>query len=153
MPTNAQLDPKEKEPFMIRRLAIAAMLALVIPSSEYVGQQIAAEASACEALMEAPNVTITYAKLKPAGRGVPGYCYVQGSISGRIRFVMQLPLRKNWNRRLLNIGDGGKDGVLNLSNDRLTQGYAVANSNSGHDSGVEPNASFADNLEEAIDVG
>jgi hypothetical protein len=138
---------------MTRRLAIGAVLAMVIPSLEYVGQHLPADAAACEALIEAPNVTINYARLKPAVRGVPEYCHVQGSISGRIRFVMQLPLRTNWNRRLLNIGDGGKDGVLNLSNERLTQGYAVANSNSGHDSGAEPNSSFADNLDEAIDFG
>ena len=65
MPTNAQLDPKEKEPFMIRRLAIAAMLALVIPSSEYVGQQIAAEASACEALMEAFKAGKSWREARP----------------------------------------------------------------------------------------
>src|SRR5215475_12412435 len=93
---NAQLNIKKRRPSMTRRLAIGAMLALVIPSSEYIGQQISAEASACEALMEAPNVTITYARLKAAVKGVPEYCYVQGSISGRIRFMMQLPLPRNW---------------------------------------------------------
>jgi feruloyl esterase len=67
---------------------------------------------------------------------------------------MQLPLRANWNGRLLNIGDGGKDGVLNFADDRLAQGYAVANSNSGHDAGVEPYGSFgADNLQAVIDFG
>src|SRR5437762_11395046 len=113
---------------MIRRLAIATLLALVEPSSRHTGQQMSPDAAAgCEALVEIPNVAITYAKLKPAARGIPQYCYVQGMISGRIRFVMQLPLRSDWNRRLLNTGDGGKDGALNLSNDRLAQGYAVAN--------------------------
>jgi len=51
---------------MRRRLAIGAVLAMVIPSSEYVGQQLSADAAACEALIEAPNVTINYARLKPA---------------------------------------------------------------------------------------
>ena len=61
---------------------------------------------------------------------------------------MQLPLRAAWNGRLLNIGDGGKDGVLNYDNARLAQGYAVANSNSGHDAAAEPGSSFArDNIE------
>jgi feruloyl esterase len=145
---------------MVRRLYVAAILSMLIPSAETIGQQnpsgpatSADPTAACEALMEMPNVNITYAKLKPAARGVPQHCYIIGMISGRIRFNMQLPLRANWNRRLLNIGDGGKDGVLNQANNRLTQGYAVANSNSGHDSGVEPNSSFAENLDEAIDFG
>ena len=67
---------------------------------------------------------------------------------------MQLPLPGNWNGRLLNIGDGGKDGVLNFADQRLTQGYAVANSNTGHDSRSEPRASFAhDDLDAMIDFG
>jgi hypothetical protein len=36
---------------MRRRLAIGAVLAMVIPSSEYVGQQLSADAAACEALI------------------------------------------------------------------------------------------------------
>jgi pimeloyl-ACP methyl ester carboxylesterase len=103
-------------------------------------------------LIEMANVTVTYAVLKPAAGSVPEHCYMRGSISGRIRFHMQLPLRGNWNGRLLVIGDGGQDGALNYDNDRLAQGYAVANSNTGHDNGVEPESSFAyENLPAAID--
>ena len=75
-----------------------------------------------------PNLTITRAVSKPASGSTPGCCYVQGTIDSRIRFQMQLPLQGNWNGRLLNIGDGGKDGVLNFADRRLAQGYAVANS-------------------------
>ena len=67
---------------------------------------------------------------------------------------MQLPLPENWNGRLLNIGDGGKDGVLNFADHRLAQGYAVANSNTGHDAAAEPRATFAqDDLDAVIDFG
>ena len=67
---------------------------------------------------------------------------------------MQLPLPENWHGRLLNIGDGGKDGVLNFADHRLAQGYAVANSNSGHDAAAEPRATFAqDDLDAVIDFG
>ena len=44
----------------------------------------------------------------------------------------------NWNGRFLQWGDGGKDGDLDFANHRLAQGYAVTNSNMGHDNGVEP---------------
>ncbi|HEX6997202.1 MAG TPA: tannase/feruloyl esterase family alpha/beta hydrolase [Gammaproteobacteria bacterium] len=111
-------------------------------------------AAACETLVEMRNVTITRAVTKPAAGDVPAHCYVVGNIAGRIRFHMQLPFPENWNGRLLNIGDGGKDGQLNFADERLAQGYAVANSNTGHDSGAEPGASFAhDDLQAVIDFG
>jgi feruloyl esterase len=112
------------------------------------------DAQACQALGDLANVTITTAIVKPAAGGAPEHCYVRGTIAGgRIRFHMQLPLRASWNNRLLNIGDGGKDGGLEFANERVGQGYAVANSNTGHDSGSEPAASFGTNLESVIDFG
>ena len=59
---------------------------------------------------------------------------------------MQLPLPGTWNGRLVQVGNGGKGGSLNFNDARLAQGYAVANSNMGHDSGAEPNASFASTI-------
>ena len=142
--------------FTLAVLATVSLLtALVIPiagrqsSSEDRGRQVH-----CEALLDLPNVTITRAVSKPATGSAPAHCYVQGTIDSRIRFHMQLPLPGNWNGRLLNIGDGGKDGVLNFADHRLAQGYAVANSNTGHDSGAEPRATFAhDDLDAMIDFG
>ena len=136
-------------------LCIAAMSVFTVPLvGQRGGGQAATDAAACQALLLMPNVTVTYAALRPAADTTPEYCYVRGTISGTIRFHMQLPLRTSWNGRLLNIGDGGKDGVLNFADHRLAQGYAVANSNSGHDADVEPNGSFgADNLEAVIDFG
>jgi len=114
---------------------------------------LTAEAS-CARLGTMTNLTITFASLKPAANSVPEHCYIQGTIAGRIRFHMQLPLPANWNGRLLNIGDGGKDGQLDFADHRLAQGYAVANSNTGHDSGSQPGASFADhNLDAVLDFG
>lgn len=109
---------------------------------------------ACEALAQTPNLTITVAQLVEATETTPQYCYMKGVISPAIVYHMQLPLPENWNGRLLNIGDGGKDGDLDFSDERLTQGYAVANSNMGHDNGVEPGASFGFNNRQAeIDFG
>jgi feruloyl esterase len=107
----------------------------------------------CRALLEMPTLTITTASLKPAVRETPAHCQAYGLIAGRIRFVAQLPLRSAWNGRLLNVGDGGKDGAVNLSNSRVAQGYAVANSNMGHDAGAQPNATFGTNLEALTDFG
>ncbi len=108
----------------------------------------------CQGLLNLAQLTISRAELRPASPTAPSHCYIQGTIASRIRFHMQLPLPENWNGRLLNIGDGGKDGQLDFADNRLAQGYAVANSNSGHDSASQPGASFADqDLNAAIDFG
>jgi hypothetical protein len=104
----------------------------------------------CEALESLANLTIDSAALTAATAATPAYCYVRGTISGTIRFHMQLPLPADWNGRLLNMGDGGKDGDLDYSDHRLAQGYAVANSNTGHDAGAERGASFARDDEQAV---
>ena len=137
---------------MNRRTVIGSIAMLVAMGAGDTGARVlspslqrstpTAEAS-CEQLVTLPNLTITSASLKPASNNVPVHCYVQGTIAGRIRFHMQLPLPGNWNGRLLNIGDGGKDGQLDFADHRLASGYAVANSNTGHDNGSEPRASFA----------
>ena len=110
--------------------------------------------AACEALTGTRNLTITLAQLVEATDSTPQYCYVKGVISPAIGYHVQLPLPENWNGRFLNWGDGGKDGDLDFADSRLAQGYAVANSNLGHDSGAEPAASFGFNNRQAeIDFG
>ena len=82
------------------------------------------------------------------------YCYVRGILPPAIGFHVQLPLRADWNGRFLKWGDGGKDGDLDFADHRVTEGYAVANSNMGHDNGAEPGSSFGYNNRQAeIDFG
>lgn len=132
---------------------IALALALCFVAAHVVHAQAPQEA-ACRALESLDNLTIDAAALKPAVGTAPEHCYVRGTISATIRFHMQLPLPSVWNGRLLNMGDGGKDGDLDYSDHRLAQGYAVANSNTGHDAAVERGASFArDDRQAVIDFG
>ena len=110
--------------------------------------------AACEALRELPNLTITLARLVDAAGATPRYCYVRGTIPPGIVYHVQLPLPENWNGRFLKYGDGTKDGDLDFADHRLAEGYAVANSNMGHDAGSEPGAWFAfDNRQAEIDFG
>ena len=139
---------------MLRYLSLPFVLAVLFQTAvaQVPGPMSADAEAACESLVDLRNVTITRAVPKAAAGPVPAHCYVVGDIAGRIRFHMQLPLPADWNGRLLNIGDGGKDGQLNFADERLIQGYAVANSNTGHDSGAEPGATFAhDNMQAVID--
>ena len=102
----------------------------------------AADGAACEALLHLRNLTITHAGLSETADGV-AYCYVRGILPPAIHFHVQLPLPRNWNGRFLKWGDGGKDGDLDFADHRVAEGYAVANSNTGHDNGAEPGSSFA----------
>lgn len=139
-------------------LSVATLTALTVMMTPAEARQATSatsnDAAACEAMLRTSTLSITQAVIMPASGPTPAYCYIQGTISGRIRYHMQLPLAANWNGRLLNIGDGGKDGDLDLADHRLAEGYAVANSNMGHDAGTHPGASFgSDGLASIIDFG
>ena len=143
---------------MVKSTAILSLAVAIVVAPRLTAQNApspsVARPIACESLLDLPNVTVIRAVSRPATAAAPAHCYIQGTIDSRIRFHMQLPLPENWNGRLLNIGDGGKDGVLNFADDRLAQGYAVANSNTGHDAAAEPRATFAqDDLDAVIDFG
>jgi feruloyl esterase len=115
---------------------------------------VVADAARCAALRDLPNLTITMAKIVAADADTPSYCYVRGAIPPGIAYHVQLPLAANWNGRFLKYGDGTKDGDLDYADHRLAEGYAVANSNMGHDAGAEPGAWFAfDNRQAEIDFG
>ncbi len=114
---------------------------------------IDADRAGCEALLHLRNLTITYAGLSETAGGT-SYCYAKGILPPAIHFHVQLPLPRNWNGRFLKWGDGGKDGDLDFADHRVAEGYAVANSNTGHDNGAEPGSSFAhDNRQAEIDFG
>lgn len=108
--------------------------------------------TACHALIGTPNLTILSAEVVSAAGNLPAYCQVYGLIAPAIHWQAQLPLGSAWNGRLLNIGNGGKAGNFGFEFNRLAAGYAVVSNNTGHDSGAEPNSSFAfDNKQELID--
>ena len=131
-------------------LTMLGLLSVSVPTYA----QSSGEREACEALIDTPNLTITHARIVPAAGRTPAYCYLKGTVAPAISYHLQLPLPGNWNGRFVNWGDGGKDGDLDYAEHRLAQGYAVANSNTGHDSGSEPGASFGYNNRQAeIDFG
>ena len=102
--------------------------------SGIMGDQVLSEEElACLALTKVNNLTITSAEWVPATDSTPQYCYAKGVIAPAIGYHVQLPLPENWNGRFLKWGDGGKDGDLDFADHRVAEGYAVANSNMGHD--------------------
>ena len=136
------------------RKTIAALGLIICPYLTHAQTTNLDERIACEDLENIRNLTIISAEIRENDLSVDQYCYVRGIISPAIHFHAQLPLRQNWNGRFLQWGDGGKDGDLDYADHRVAEGYAVTNSNTGHDNGNEPGASFAFNNRQAeIDFG
>ncbi|MFM1895797.1 MAG: hypothetical protein RLZZ385_871 [Pseudomonadota bacterium] len=112
-----------------------------------------AQRQACEGLVLETDLTLTQARIHTSRNG-SAYCYVRGIIAPAIHYHVQLPLPDDWNGRFLMWGDGGKDGDLDFADQRLEQGYAVANSNTGHDTGTEPGSTFGHhNRQSEVDFG
>lgn len=91
---------------------------------------------------DAPTLITGVAKVA-AERDLPGYCRVQGTIEPQIRFELRLPL-EGWNGKLLMQGCGGMCGLINMAatEDSLIRGYAVVNTDMGHE-GTPDNALWA----------
>lgn len=135
----------------MKRLALAPFLVAFMSSAQ---AQSGDDASACAALIDARDLTILSATLRNNTTSREPYCYVRGLIAPAIHYHAQLPLPRNWNGRFLQWGDGGKDGDLDFADHRVAEGYAVANSNTGHDAGTEPGSAFGYNNRQAeIDFG
>jgi hypothetical protein len=95
------------------------------------------------------------ARLQPEEADVPAHCRVSAVIAPEIVFELNMPLE--WNGRFYMHGNGGFAGGHPSSkadhrNRALQNGFATANTNTGHDSRTEPGASFAyNNLQKTID--
>ncbi len=101
-------------------------------------------------------VQITAEKIS-ADDKVPAFCRIAGVLDPEIAFEVSLP--DKWNGRFYMIGNGGhageslNDGMrVSQINEALRIGFAVAQTNTGHDSRKEPGASFVmSNPQKAID--
>jgi hypothetical protein len=113
----------------------------------------------CEALSKFKSkeiVQITAVTI-PAAAATPAFCRVTGLLRPEIAFEVSLPAK--WNGRFYMIGNGGHAGEsledpgrTSQRNAALQIGFAVAQTNTGHDSRKEPGATFVlSNPQKAID--
>jgi hypothetical protein len=114
---------------------------------------------ACSAMGEFKSkeiVQITAASI-PAAASVPANCRITGLLRPEIAFEVSLPA--TWNGRFYMIGNGGHAGEAlddpgrtSQRDDALKLGFAVAQTNTGHDARKEPGATFVlSNPQKAID--
>ena len=116
--------------------------------------------AACEAL-SAPgtfeHTTVTAAKVVPADRGrhLPAFCEVTATVKpvegSNITVVYRLP--ESWNGKMLGLGGGGWAGNIRLETaaQGLSNGYATAQTNGGHDVDNVWDTAWAVNPEAATD--
>jgi hypothetical protein len=100
--------------------------------------------------------SVTTATIVPASTEAPEYCRVSGQIQPEIRFEVSLP--SVWNNRLYMFGNGGYAGESLEAGGRaattrraLARGFAVAQTNTGHDAAIEPLGTFAVNSQKFLD--
>jgi len=93
----------------------------------------------------------------PAADGTPTFCRIEGMLDPEIAFEVSMPTK--WNGRFYMFGNGGHAGEALDDPMRVSQlreamkaGFAVAQTNTGHDASKEPGATFVlSNPQKAID--
>jgi hypothetical protein len=114
---------------------------------------------ACEQLVTdgIADIVEISARTMAAEGNTPQHCRISGVLAPEIAFEVRLPT--SWNGRLYMIGNGGHAGEALDNPGRVAQvrqglenGFAVAQTNTGHDAGREPSATFVlSNPQKAID--
>ena len=121
-------------------------------------EALARPKTACAALhsLTGYDLSVMTAETTAAGGETPEFCRVLLLAQPEIRIEVSLPA--NWNRRLYMFGNGGYAGEDLESAGRVTQrdaalklGFAVAQTNTGHDAAREPLATFTTNPQKLLD--
>ena len=112
----------------------------------------------CTRLAQLAGAEISYLQTRevaPSGE-TPGHCRVTGMFAPEVAFEVSLPDR--WNGRFYMFGNGGHAGESLDDPGRaaerasaLRAGFAVAQTNTGHDARAEPGASFGSSRQKIID--
>ncbi len=112
----------------------------------------------CDAVvrMTTYEFSILSARTISAAAAVPQFCRVLGQILPQVRFELSLPAQ--WNGRLYMFGNGGYAGEaldaparVGIRNAALQRGFAVVQTNTGHDASVEPLGTFAADSQKLLD--
>ena len=140
-------------------MKLTSLIALIMAVGFMTCNTAVAQTMQCENLksIHAVNTTISSAETVAAGAfkaptpafpgigadysKLPAFCRVSGTIrptpDSDIRFELWLPI-KGWNGRFMQTGNGGAAGAIVYTSlaDPLTRGYAVANTDTGHQGGA-----------------
>ena len=115
----------------IRRLPAATLLGLALASVTWAADGDAKRTCRNLVRMTDLDYAIEPGMLIPASDAVPQHCRVRGVINRAIRFEVTLPT--DWNGRMLFTAVGGAAGVIGDTTSLLSQGYAQASTDTGHE--------------------
>jgi hypothetical protein len=127
-------------------------------NSSLAGPLTAAPRVSCEAVVSMTDydISILTATTVIANGSVPQFCRILGQILPEVRFELSLPAV--WNGRLYMFGNGGYagealDAPARLTNrdNALQRGFAVVQTNTGHDAATEPLGRFATDRQKLVD--
>lgn len=102
------------------------------------------------------DITVVSATTVGATADTPEHCRLVGLMQPEVRFEVLLPAR--WNGRLYMFGNGGyagealdNPGRVATGRRAVARGFAVAQTNTGHDAALEPLGTFAVNPQKFLD--
>ena len=135
-------------------LAVAGAVTMVALTTAGERQSPSPRETSCEALrsFRQPDVAIVDAALIQPGRVHPSdtlqpplrpqkpYCRVEARIEGNIGFLIWLPLREDWNGRVLGVGNGGDGGSFAVPGiaRAVRDGMVGTTTDTGHQGNTDP---------------
>ena len=111
-------------------------LCLALPGIA-IGENSAADRCAALYALTDADHTVESGFLVEASGDTPAYCRVKGTIDRTIRYEVSMPA-DGWTGRLLYHAPGGLAGVIGDTTSLLDEGFAMATTDTGHESDNDP---------------
>jgi pimeloyl-ACP methyl ester carboxylesterase len=123
--------------FVMRTLIFFAAMQLSLSAPVMAGEDAQQR---CDAIAVEPGTTLKATAVIADREDLLPFCQVQGTIAGRIKFALRMPV-ENWNGKFVVAGCGGfcgsllpeKPGHSNSINEALKLGYAAITTDGGHE--------------------
>lgn len=120
----------------MRTLALSATLCIVLTNVAIAAESPAGRCADLYELSDADHA-VEAGVLVPASDAAPAHCRVRGTIDGTIRFEVRMPAQ-GWTGRFMFHAPGGLAGVIGDTSSLLDDGFAMATTDTGHDSDNDP---------------
>ena len=120
----------------MRLFIFLASFCLALPGIAAGSDSIASRCAGLYLLTDADHA-VEPGLLVDASQDTPAHCRVRGTVDGTIRFEVNMPV-EGWTGRLMFHAPGGLAGVVGDATSLLHEGFAMATTDTGHDSQNDP---------------
>ena len=131
---------------MTKRMLFSALLSLAFSPTALAISSSETLLSRCDGMYQFTDLdhAVEPGVVVAGSEGSPAYCRVRGVIDGTIRFEVTMPL-EGWKGRLMFHALGGSAGRIGDTTSLLGEGFAMASTDTGHETDpVEGDAFFRD---------